>query len=115
MLVNLGDDMRVKVKVFPCTFNYCATVYSDDKSKIIEAVDNVKKELMKVFPLADDVYIEFSVLGFSVNEDLIKKSVVGFTDALVFKCKTLDEFVETIKKILDKKRVEYDVEIEEYR
>jgi len=107
------ERVKVRVKIYPCVFNWCATIYSEDAKKILEAVEKAKKELRDVFPLADDVYIEFDVLSFDVGESALEKSEVGYTDALVLNCNTLEEFVETIKNFLNKRKIEYEIEIEE--
>jgi len=105
--------MKVKVKIYPCIFDWCATMYSEDAKKILEAVERAKKELMNVLPLADNVDIEFEVLNSSIGESDLEKSIVWYTDAVELRCSTLEEFVETIKSILEKRKIEYEIEIEE--
>jgi len=107
----LKNNVKVKVKIHPCSFSYCAEFYSDDADKVLEAIEKARKDIINVMPLFDDVFIEPYVLGFSIGKYELTKGIVGYTDAAILKTNGLDEFINTIKSILNEKGIKYKIEV----
>jgi len=103
--------MKVKVKIYPCAFEYCATLFSEDAKKILETIDECKRRIREVFPLADFVDIEIDGFIYGLSESDLRKGIVGYMDADQLGCKTLEEFIEDIKKILERRKIEYEIEV----
>jgi len=108
--------MKVKVRIFTFKFIQVAYIYYEDAKMLYDVFEYLKNKIKEIIPFVDDIDIDIYIndLNSKVNESDLKRGIIAITDSWSFGTTEPQEFIDILKRILDSKNIEYEIDIVNY-